>query len=86
MERGFNPEERGQQNARRDKTDGLTKVIRQDRVSNRDMARNSFIESSVSKLPKCRSQMLLSVESFFFKRLELWVASDLELFARLCLA
>lgn len=59
----------------------LTEMIGQDRISNGDMTRNTFIEASVGEHPERGSEMLFPVESLFLQRLELWVRADSQFLA-----
>lgn len=60
----------------------LTKVIPQNRISHTNVARHTLVEASVGKHSKGRREVLFAVQSFFLERVELWVRSDPEGFAR----
>jgi hypothetical protein len=59
-----------------------TEVVRQNRVSNGDVTGNAFIEATISKYSKGRSEMLLAVQPLVFWIIELWILSDAQQFAR----
>ncbi len=52
---------------------GPTKVVSKDRVSDRDMAGDAFVETAVGEHPEGGGEMLLSVQTLIFKLLELRV-------------
>lgn len=57
-------------------------MIRQDRIPNRDVSGDTFIETPVGEDPKSARQMLLAVLTLLLERLELGIFPDLEFLAR----
>jgi hypothetical protein len=53
-------------------------MIRQNRISHRDVPRNTFIESSIGKDAERSGEVLLAVEALILEVVEDRVAADLE--------
>lgn len=56
-------------------------MIRQDRIPDRYMSRDSLVEPPVREGPECGRQVLLPVQPLLLERRELGVLPDLELLA-----
>lgn len=61
----------------------LTEMVSQDRVTDADVSCNALIEASFGEHSVGCSEMLLSIQSFFFPGVEFGIRSDFQSFASL---
>lgn len=71
----------GQSSSRGREGGKRTEVVRQDRVSHRDVACDAFVEATLGENTECRCEVLFAVEALFLEGGELGVLADLEEFA-----